>query len=105
MYEIINYTDKSISEFNPDDTFYGVKTAGDYRFTFFLEFIKFEKGMLTGRVCGKIQPNNYSSLWIGKEHIRLGSEMSFRITKCYTWSEKGCHWFEKENNKYKCKKK
>jgi hypothetical protein len=102
MNEIINYTDKPISEFTKNDTFYSIKTQGGFEYTFFLEFIKFEKGIITGKVCGKIQPNNKDGAWIGKEYIRLGSEMSFRLSKCYTWSKQGCHWFKKNEKEYRC---
>lgn len=101
MNKIINYTDKPITEFNSEDTFFGVKKSGEYEYTFFCQFVKFEKGILYGKVCGQIQPNNHNSIWIGKEYFQQTSEISFRISKCYTFSNRGCHWFKKDNGEYK----
>lgn len=103
MDKIKNYTSKPISEFNSQDTFYGQKTEGGYTYTFFVEFVKFKKGVITGKVCGKIQPNNYDSLFIGQKSIRFGSEISFRITKCYLKSNNGVAcWFQKIEGQYRC---
>lgn len=102
MNKIINYTDKPINEFTTQDTFYGIKKSGGYVYWFLLQFIKFEKGMITGSVCGKIEPNSHNSIWIGKEHIKQGSEISFRISKCSTFSKTGHVWFEKQGKQYKC---
>jgi hypothetical protein len=100
-----NYIIKPITEFTPDDTLYMVKTKSGYTNTFFLKFKSFSDGQVVGEVID-IQPNNIRSMWIGKELISIGSELSGPISKCYLYKKvTGCHWFEKQNGERVAKNK
>lgn len=93
-----NFTEKSINEFNSHDTIYIQKSNHGFITTFLLKFKSFSKGIVTGEILD-IQPNNQRSIWIGKGLFKIGSDISGKISKCYTFKAgKGCCWFEKNNN-------
>jgi len=95
-----NYTTKPITEFTVDDTLYMVKNKSGYTYTFFLKFKSFSGGKVVGEVID-IQPNNIRSMYIGKELISIGSELSGPISKCYLYKKvTGCYWFEKQNGEW-----
>jgi hypothetical protein len=100
-----NFTLKPISEFNNDDTLYIQKIISGYLITFFVNFIKYEKGMITGRII-EIQPNNYKGIYIKDTYYSIGDEIPGRISKCYTYKKDGgCHWFQKNGSDWSCKDK
>jgi len=102
MGHINNFTEKGITDFNENDTIYMQKNISGFTHTFWLKFKSFSKGNITGEILD-IQPNNQNSIWIGKEFLQIGSELSGRISKCYTFkSGYGCNWFEKKNNDWFC---
>lgn len=95
-----NYTTKPITEFTVDDTLYMVKNKSGYSYTFLLKFKSFSGGKVVGEVID-IQPNNIRSMWIGKDLISIGSELSGPISKCYLYKNvTGCYWFEKQNGEW-----
>lgn len=97
-----NFTDKRISEFNETDTFYMQKMQGGYVHTFLLKFKSFSKSMVIGEILD-IQPNNVKSIWLGKEYLVFGSDLSGRLSKCYTFEKgRGCRWFKKDGNDWRC---
>ena len=92
-----NYTTKPITEFTVDDTLYMVKNKSGYSYTFLLKFKSFSGGKVIGEVID-IQPNNIPCIWIGKDLISIGSELSGSISKCFLYKKvTGYHWFEKQN--------
>lgn len=91
----INYTDKPISQFDENNTIYMTKKSNGFSIYFILKFKSFDKGMVTGEILD-IQPNNQIGVWIGKNYHKIGSELSGRISSCYTFgNKKGCNWFKK----------
>ena len=97
-----NFTEKKISEFNENDTLYMQKNNSGFTYTFLLKFKSFSKSNITGEILD-IQPNNLKSIWLGKEYLVIGSELTGKISKCYTFkSSSGCRWFNKETNDWSC---
>lgn len=103
MHQKHNYTDKYINDFTEEDTLYLQKNASGYTYTFTLQFLSFDKGVVTGKIIDLIQPNSLTGLWIGKDYYKMGVEIKGKVTKCYTYEKGlGCRWFEKdESGKYK----
>ena len=63
MTNVENFVDKPISEFTDKDTIYIQKIVGGFMYTFYVQFVKFEKGILSGKII-EIQPNNVCGIWI-----------------------------------------
>ena len=102
MKKIDNHTNKSISEFTNDDTLYMQKIVNGFIYTFLIKFVKFEKGMVTGEIIS-IEPNHIRWIDIKGVCYEIGSEISSRILKCYTYKKlDGCHWFQKNCNDWSC---
>jgi hypothetical protein len=102
MKERNNFTEKKITEFDENDTFYMQKNISGFTYTFLLRFKSFSRGNITGEILG-IQPNNQKSIWIGKEVFRIGSELTGKISKCYTYKPmSGAKWFKKVSNDWSC---
>lgn len=97
-----NFTEKPISKFKKGDTLYASKQIKGYLITFYLEFISFDKGIVTGKVL-EIQPNNIQGIWDGKILVNVGGEFKIKITRCHTY-QNGCCWFEKDtkSKEYRC---
>lgn len=103
MKEVNNFTLKPITEFSIDDTLYMQKNISGFNYTFYLQFVSFNKGKVICKILD-IQPNNTKSIWIGKEYYKIGSEISGTISKCYTYQKGyGCHWFQKEDIGWVCR--
>lgn len=101
-----NFTEKPISEFNSKDTLYASVTSSGMTYSILLQFISFEKGVVTGKILS-IEPNNITAFWKGKELIKVGNEFSCRIIKCNTYKpRKGVFWFTRNPTKkdYFCTK-
>ena len=104
MKDINNFTEKKITEFNQNDSVYMQKNRSGFTYTFLVRFKSFSKGNITGEILD-IQPNNQKSIWIGKEFLKIGSELTGKISKCYTFktgSGSGCRWFKKISNEWAC---
>jgi hypothetical protein len=97
-----NFTEKKITEFGENDTFYMQKNKSGFTYTFLLKFKSFSKGNITGEILD-IQPNNQKSIWLGKEFLQIGSELTGKISKCYTFKKmSGAKWFKKALNDWMC---
>ena len=97
-----NFTENKISEFNENDTLYMQKNLRGFTYNFLLKFKSFSKGIITGEIVG-IQPNNTKSIYIGKKCFTSGSELTGKISKCYTFKNgSGCNWFNKKGNDWSC---
>jgi hypothetical protein len=102
MTNVENFVDKPISEFTDKDTIYIQKIVGGFMYTFYVQFVKFEKGILSGKII-EIQPNNVHGIWIMGTFYAIGDEFSSRISKCYTFKKgRGCVWFQKDGKDWKC---
>ena len=100
--DLNNFIEKKISEFNENDTLYLQKNNSGFGYIFLLKFLSFSKGNITGKILS-IQPNNLNSIWLGKEFFTIGSEITGKISKCYTFKNgSGCRWFNKEGNDWSC---
>lgn len=99
MKDINNFTQKKITEFNETDTVYMQKNKSGFIYTFLLQFKTFSKGNVTGVILD-IQPNNRKSIWIGKDFLKIGSELTGKLSKCYTLKTNvGAIWFTKKTYK------
>ena len=97
-----NFTKKLITDFNENDTVYMTKIIGKYSYTFLLKFKTFSRGIITGEIL-EIQPNNMKGIHIGKKYFTKGSELSGKISKCYTSGENSvAMWFTKKDKKWCC---
>jgi len=101
--DIDNFTEKPLSKFTSNDTFYMKKMNNGFLIAFLLKFKKYSKNIVTGEILD-IQPNNITSIWLGKNYFNIGSEISGQITKCYTFklSSGGCKWFSKKGEDWSC---
>jgi len=98
--QIKNYTNKSITEFNSEDTLYMQKIISGFMYTFLIKFKSFNKNIVTGEILD-IQPNNTKSIWIKDKLYSIGDDISGQITKCFTYDNRCC-WFKKDNKNYNC---
>ena len=92
--KLINYTSKHISEFTPEDTIYITKIISGFMYTYYCQFVKFERGVVYGNpiyVVDRSYINNFPE------------EVKARLNKCYLWGNEPnsilsyphCHWFTK----------
>lgn len=95
---IVNFTNKPITEFNESDTLYISKNANGFQYIFLVKFMKIERGVVYGTILD-IQPNNISSIWIGKDLLKINGVMKAKISSCFTFDQ-SCRWFKKENNNW-----
>lgn len=103
MKDINNFSLKPISQFTEDSTLYMQKQNNGYTYTFLLKFKSFSKGIVSGEIL-EIQPNYSDSLCLKGEYLKIGSTLSGKISKCYTFQKGyGCHWFKKEEIGWVCR--
>jgi len=92
---ISNITDKNIRDFGPEDTIYIKKIIGNYDYSYYCRFVKFEKGIVTAEI---ISHNRQYG-----RNIDKGKIITTRPKNCYLWGKfsddkymyEGCHWFNK----------
>lgn len=93
-----NYTDKPITEFKDGDTIFIQENKAGFSTNYLVEFKSFERGMVKGIVLNSDRTRYMTS--------HIGMEISGRISKCYTWLNRGgCHWFKKVGKEWKCQPK
>ena len=91
----INITDKNIREFTENDTIYIKKNENGHSIMYLCNFVKFEKGNVTGKVISA-EPN-----W-ALHQSEVGILKSARLANCFLWGKKDgennnvCHWFGKD---------
>lgn len=88
-----NLTNKNIREFTENDTLYIQKREGDGDTAYYVRFISFARGVVTGSV---IESNKrYAKHW-------PDDVISARLFKCFLWGKgledkwECCHWFQKD---------
>lgn len=94
MSRVDNITEKNIREFTPDNTIYISRIDSGYQLIHLCQFVKFERGMVYGRVIST-EPN--PELHSGK----VGTEVKARLLKCYLYGKTDgwaahAHWFNSE---------
>jgi hypothetical protein len=103
MIRINNFTELPISKFTKSNTLFISKQISGFSYYFLVEFEKFEKGMIHGKILD-IQPNNMKRIMINGTLYKIGDSISSRISKSYTTDDSNiCHWFEKTDKDWKCK--
>ena len=99
---IDNFTEKFIDEFNYNDTLYINRMCGGFVYRFLVRFVSFEDGIVKGNILD-IQPNNAQCVWIDKQIVSVGNEISGKIKNCYTFKfGKGAMFFIRYKGNYSC---
>lgn len=76
---------------------YLTKIHNGFIYTFGVEFLCVEKGMIKGTLK-TIQPNDFGSIWLGKTFYKKGEVVSGRINNAYLRGEDNkALWFKKTN--------
>ena len=100
-----NLTDKPITEFTPEDTIYikkRVTQQGHYA-NYLCQFVKFERGIVTGVVL------DAEPFWVMHRTCLGKAQVTARLKSCYLWGHREgdvcawatVHWFDPKTRKVK----